>query len=256
VDYSIKLVDNNKDDLNALLDAEKKLVHDVKNFKKLSQEFREFLFRTRTLDSMSELYRLDFLQKGYNVLINSATRKLQSQIDEHKMEEKSVSSKRSRTSTRTSQSSVITRKSAKAEAARVSLQFAKEAAELKKRQALVEQQYAIETASAKARIEGQKLETQADLDLLQKEQEAAEAEAEMNVLKSFDGDDQNSHRLLSSLPESDSRTKTKDYVENLSVVSPKEPNPPNVRHTGEQTPNANNFFGDQGFSWDYHYRND
>jgi hypothetical protein len=88
VDYSINLFDKNKENLNALLDAEKKLVHDVENFEKFSQEFREFLFRTRTLDSMSELHRLDFLQKGYNVLINSATRKLQSHINEHKMEKK------------------------------------------------------------------------------------------------------------------------------------------------------------------------
>lgn len=80
---------------------------------------------------------------------------------------------------------------------------------MKKKQALIEQQYALETASAKARAERQKIETQTNLELLRKEQEAAEAEAEVNVLRSFDGDEQ---RSLPSLPESDSHTRTKNYV--------------------------------------------
>lgn len=60
---------------------------------------------------------------------------------------------------------------------------------MKKKQALIEQQYALETASANARAERQKIKTQADLELLRKDQDAAEAEAEVNVLRSFDGDE-------------------------------------------------------------------
>ena len=81
---------------------------------------------------------------------------------------------------------------------------------------MIEQQYALETASAKALAERQRLETQATLELLKKEQEVAEAEAEVSVLRSFDGEEQSkSQTSVSSLPESDSRTKTKDYIETL-----------------------------------------
>ena len=167
---------------------------------------------TLTEESLSESNRLDFLRKGYNLLIENAKRRLLNLKEEHinKKDNKSETSYYSRTSsTRTSQSSILARKAAKAEAAKVSLQFAKEAAELKKKQALIEQQYALETASAKALAERQRSETQATLELLKKEQEAAEAEAEVNVLRSFDGDEQSkSQTSLSSLPESDSRTKT------------------------------------------------
>lgn len=127
---------------------------------------------------------------------------------------------------------------------------------MKKKQALIEQQYALETASAKALAERQKIETQATLELLKKEQEAAEAEAELNVLRSFDGDEQNSHRSLPSLPESDSQTKTKNYIENLSIVPPQEPSQPNVHNVYEQqTLNVNNAVKDQRMLRDLDHRN-
>lgn len=227
VDHVIQCVDKHKDDLVTLQEVEKKLTHNVENFDKYTDSFREYLTRTRTQDSLSELHRLDFLKKGYDLLIENAKRRLKTYIGkQNRKEENSESSYRSgTTSTRTSQSSIIARKSAKAEAAKVSLQFAKEAAELKKKQALIEQQYALETASAKARAERQKIETQADLELLRKEQEAAEAEAEVNVLRSFDGDEQ---RSLPSLPESDSHTRTKNYIKNLIAVPQQDPAPPSV----------------------------
>ena len=86
---------------------------------------------------MSESNRLDFLRKGYNLLIENTKRKLLNLTEEHnKTDNKSETSYYSRTSsTRTSQSFIIARKAAKAEAAKVSLQFATEAAELKKQEA-------------------------------------------------------------------------------------------------------------------------
>lgn len=118
--------------------------------------FREYLTRNRTKDSLSELHRLDFLKKGYDLFIDNAKRRLKTYIE--KQSRKVEKSEPGTTST--SQSPIIARKSAEAEAAKVSLQFAREAAELKKKQALIEQQYALETASAKARAERQKIETQ------------------------------------------------------------------------------------------------
>ena len=124
---------------------------------------------------------------------------------------------------------------------------------MKKKQALIEQQYALETASAKALAERQRSETQATLELLKKEQEAAEAEAEVNVLRSFDGDEQSkSQTSLSSLPESDSRTKTKDYIENLSNVPLQQPSQPNV----QQTSNVDNTVEDRRMLSDFDHRND
>ncbi|XP_062573628.1 uncharacterized protein LOC134235508 [Saccostrea cucullata] len=242
VDYMIQCVEKNKGNLNSLLEMEKKLFQDIENFDQFSQEFREYLTRTRSHESVCERQRLDFLKKGYDLLIQNAKRNLKKYLEEqHKKEEKSEYSYRSRTtSTRSSQSSIIARKSAKAEAAKVSLQFAKEAAELKKKQALIEQQYALETATAKAHAERQKVETQAKLELLKKEQEAAEAEAEVSVLRSFDGDEDASHRSLPSLPESDSHTKTKDYVANLTIVPPQD----FVKRTSDQqTSNMDDMVG-------------
>ena len=118
---------------------------------------------------------------------------------------------------------------------------------------MIEQQYALETASAKALAERQRSETQATLELLKKEQEAAEAEAEVNVLRSFDGDEQSkSQTSLSSLPESDSRTKTKDYIENLSNVSLQQPSQPNV----QQTSIVDNTVENRRMLRDFDHRND
>ena len=125
VDFVIQSIDENKDNLNVLLDVERKLIHNVENFDKFSSEFSEYLKRTRTEESLSESNRLDFLRKGYNLLIENAKRRLLNITEEHnKKDNKSETSYYSRTSsTRTSQSSILARKAAKAEAAKVSLQF-------------------------------------------------------------------------------------------------------------------------------------
>ena len=119
---------------------------------------------------------------------------------------------------------------------------------------MIEQQYALETASAKALAERKRLETLATLELLKKEQEVAEAEAEVSVLRSFDGEEQSkSQTSLSSLPESDSRTKTKDYIENLSSNVPlQQPSQPNV----QQTSNVDNTVEDRRMLRDFDHRND
>lgn len=116
VDYAIQIIDKNKNDLKTFLEVEKQLVYNVENFDKFSLEFHEYLNRTRTQESFNELHRLKFLKKGYDLLIENAKRRLRTHIeDQNKKDEKSETSYRSRTtSTRTSQSSIIARKSAKA----------------------------------------------------------------------------------------------------------------------------------------------
>lgn len=78
-----------------------------------------------------------------------------------------------------------------------------------KKQAFIEQQNALKQPQLKHEQSDKNIETQTNLELLKKEQKAAEAEAEVNVLRSFDGDDR---RSLPSLLKSVSHTRTKNYI--------------------------------------------
>ncbi|CAG2217796.1 unnamed protein product [Mytilus edulis] len=73
---------------------------------------------------------------------------------------------------------------AKAAAARVCMEFAQKESELRKQNALLEEEQKLVNAKANASLERKKVETEANIKLLQHQKEAEVAEAEYRVLKS------------------------------------------------------------------------
>ncbi|CAC5415645.1 unnamed protein product [Mytilus coruscus] len=133
---------------------------------------------------------------------------------------KSSSSRRSGAKTSSSRnssaSSVYLKSKAKAEAAKVCLQYVQEEAELKKKQASLDEQFEIETAKFKAAAQKEKAELNADLEVLAYKKDAAAAEAEVEVLQS-ERSEESTERSCSGIKSIASK-RTQAYVDEQSSL--------------------------------------
>lgn len=147
--------------------------------------------------------------QGYKLLVDSAMHQIKKKIEEMAFDKRYFASGGSRRSSPSSKrsniSSAIVRIKAKALVAKTRLKYVKLAADMKKKQALLE-----------ATVTKEKADISAELELLEAEQEVAAAEAEAEVLDVSEGSQLSSQAHLNKLESGDSVKRTKDYVEQIT----------------------------------------
>ncbi|XP_061170421.1 uncharacterized protein LOC133179742 [Saccostrea echinata] len=166
----------------------------------------------------------EFLQSGYRLLIENAKSRIQSLIAEaqeedrnlHKYERQSDHSFNDIPSLSSQNTSILARKRAKAEAAKVSLEFAIQEAELRKDQARLIEKHLLEEATAKAAAARKKAEIDAELELLTLKRKAAETKTEADFLESEHSRSSSKHSSIHSLPKDDPMLRTEKYIDQLS----------------------------------------
>lgn len=179
-----------------------------RKYKQKTDEFIEFLKRKNTEDS----------QKDLSSFINTHD-SLENKMDNalHALKLVPVANSKSKASdcARSKRSSICgsttsSRLRAKAEGARMRVEFAKREAELLKKMALIDEEQKI----AEAKANRLKAEFDADIQVLSEEKEVAAIEAEASVLE--DGKDSRARATsLLDLPEQKSHDKSQEYVEHL-----------------------------------------
>lgn len=201
---------------NALL---KDLQLTYKCYQNLSTEYRDFLNRTKTLQSVDDLIEFSLREGKYTQIAEDCLAHFRS-IEDVSVSGKSVKSHGSRSSrasevsgshaSRISATAVIKR--AIADAARARLNYAEKEADLQKQKAVLVEKEDLSKANAVR----QKAEIDTELQLLSIKKEVAAAEAEAKALESVEGDNVSSrHSLFHQVGSSkafDPRERTQQYV--------------------------------------------
>ena len=202
-----------------LQNLQRTLSDEYAKLKQVYAQFSEYLIRTGTEDSNAENLKLT---KAYTAIcenVDSYLSKLTNLFDnatsvQHASETKSQASYegKSRTSSRLSKTNtMVAMKLAKAEAARVKLEFSEREAMLKFKQSELEEQEKIAAAAA----ERKKSELQIQLKLIEEKKEIAAAQAEADVLESSLSSNGGSVRLR-NIPKSDPVVRTAEFVASQS----------------------------------------
>ncbi|XP_063397214.1 uncharacterized protein LOC134681506 [Mytilus trossulus] len=221
IDTANSLKDNN---LQELQEVQRELTLHVDQFSALCTLYLEFLTKYNTNESLQEKSYFETTFRGYKILIDASLRSLRQRISDALRKDTdrgSVSSSRrsgakTSSSRNTSTSSVYLKSKAKAEAAKVRLQYVQEEAELKKKQANLDEQFEIETAKFKAAAQKEKAELNAELEVLAYKKEVAAAEAEVEVLQS-EGSDERTEISCSGIKSIASK-RTQAYVAEQSSL--------------------------------------
>jgi hypothetical protein len=204
VDSIIKAVDSCIKDAETLTVLQEKLEHYSSKHATQTQELLDFLRRTNTEESLEQMESFKFLHSGYCLLIDNTKSKIQNLLDDaqHKdLQENKTQSVHSRSDVSSEfHSSVLARKRAKAEAAKVTLEFAIKEAQLRKEQACALEKHLLEEATAKAAAARKKAEIDAELELLTLKRKAAETKTEADYLESEHSRSTSRHSSIHSLP--------------------------------------------------------
>ncbi|CAC5426069.1 unnamed protein product [Mytilus coruscus] len=172
IDTADSLKDNN---LQEHQEVQRELTLHADQFSALCTIYLEFLMKNNTNESLQEKSYFETTFRGYRILIDASLRSLRHRISDALRKDTdrgSVKSSSSRSGAKTSSSrnssasSMYLKSKAKAEAAKVRLQYVQEEAELKKKQATLDEQFEIETAKFKAAAQKEKAELNADLEVL------------------------------------------------------------------------------------------
>lgn len=221
VDINLKGVDKTPNDLNALLSLKQDISKHVEQLENECHSYMEFLNRHNSDVCEEKRNHFNVTLRNYRVQVDSAMKRLCMLIQNKQDTLSTVSSRRSRTSrnSRISQISSATVKRAKAEALKVSIQFAEDEAQLKKKQAELEFQRAITLK--------QTAEISAEMDLLSVKREAAVLDAEASFLE--EGEQRSSTQSdldnrqhsstqddLYNLGQENPMKRTREYVESTS----------------------------------------
>ncbi|VDI17174.1 Hypothetical predicted protein [Mytilus galloprovincialis] len=150
-------------------------------FCKISVEVEDFIVRTNTAQSKEDFDKLGLTVDQRVKAVNDTFANIDA-IEQSLLESASHQMK-----TRSSYdyiSSEVLKLKAKAAAARVCMEFAQKESELRKQNALLEEEQKLINAKVNASLERKKVETEANIKLLQHQKEAEVAEAEYRVLES------------------------------------------------------------------------
>lgn len=188
-------------------------------YEELSNTLLNYCERTHTVASLDSARSQRITLQGCNLIVGTAIRRIRNRIDEINAETSSSVSRNSRTSksSRSSKmsdiSSEIARSKAKAEAAKAKLKYVKLAAEMKRKQNLLDEQ--------QARVNREKADLSTELEVIEATQEAAAALAETEALENFDESKSVSDKSVKSLhdvqlPQANPTERTNEYVEEIS----------------------------------------
>ena len=227
---SVKTLDNVKD-----LQSVKDCIENIyRKHVELCEDLVQFCERYKTVESLQAANTQQMMNHGCRILVETALRQADTRIRDLSREQASVCSKRSKHSKHSRSGSGSSYRSdystglqlkAKAEAAKARLKFAEKEAEIKRQQAILDQQQALDAA----KVQKEKADVCVDLELLTQKREVAAAEAEAQA---FDSGDERSDidDMLKKLDNDDSASRTNDYIEQLHCDS----------HGDEKLPDPNN----------------
>ncbi|KAL5008814.1 hypothetical protein ScPMuIL_014395 [Solemya velum] len=149
-------------------------------YKEQSREFIEFLHHAHTAQSKQEVVSQELILSNVVAKVNSMFEQIHYMIKHSQEETKSIpASHTSGKSKSSSVSSILLRQRAKVEATKAALDFAKQEAELKRKEALIEEQ----AMKAKAEEIRRKSEVQLDIDILNRTRDAVVADAELSAMR-------------------------------------------------------------------------
>lgn len=149
-------------------------------YKEQSREFIEFLHHAHTAQSKQEVVSQELILSNVVAKVNSMFEQIHYMIKHSQEETKSIpASHTSGESKSSSVSSILLRQRAKVEATKAALDFAKQEAELKRKEALIEEQ----AMKAKAEEIRRKSEVQLDIDILNRTRDAVVADAELSAMR-------------------------------------------------------------------------
>ncbi|CAC5399848.1 unnamed protein product [Mytilus coruscus] len=203
-------------ELTSLQEIKRDFISGTVRYDTICKEYLDFLSRTNTAEGMDEVHKLSGEMQDFTHFVETESRQMNTFINELRTIERenslaSRSSRRSHSSRKThssSFSSVLARARAKAEAAKIKVQFAEKETLLLKEKAFLEEKKSIEAA----KVERKKADIEADLDLLSRQKEAAAVEAEAEALKN-ECDDMS--QVLPDQPPLDSKSKTAAYINHV-----------------------------------------
>lgn len=197
VDYEIetfKAETNHK--VDSISVCRKRIENSLTIFLNLAKEFTAFLTRQNTAESLQELEKHRFKCTILENFVDETYREMR-KLKENIAEKESIKSRTTKRSSRTGSTSSTVKMKAKAVAAKASLEFAEKESKLKK---------------LEAEMQLKKMTIQADLELLDKQRQAAVATAEYKATV----EDDSSQELdsVKDIPKENSYERTKRYVEN------------------------------------------
>lgn len=191
------------------LEAKKSLTLCFNNYCKHANNYLVYLKQVNTEDSRHVYDSYTFVLRDNKIVCENALKetplpeKSEPKVRSHKSSVASVASSKA-----SKLSSVLVKSRAKAEAARAKVLFAAKEAEIRKMQALLDEQKVLSNAKT-ARITA---ELEADLTLISHEKEAAAAEAEADALQF----EENLSRKSVISSHADTRARTEQYVRQLT----------------------------------------
>ncbi|XP_062592960.1 uncharacterized protein LOC134254474 [Saccostrea cucullata] len=198
VEISLQSADDNqltKSNLQSLCVLEESINKNFTKYSMIKEDFRQFLLRAKTSESEQLLKSLELKHYEYSASVEKVLKTISEQKQNAIETMTSVSNSQSRASNKSHFSSLVTLKRAKAQAARISIQYAEQEIKLRKMKAEIEEREKLMAAKEKANMERAKAEFEAEMHLLSIKKEAAAAEAELRV---FQEEDQGS--LFADLP--------------------------------------------------------
>ena len=201
------------DDMLSLRNAEKTLSKSFNTYRAFAAEYTSFLMRTNTSQSHDDLKTHTSVVDNLESLVEAATTLLDGQIKDAYETMSHASKSRSRHSKSSNASSIsymLTKKRMEAEKAKENIEFAKKEAQIRHRQAQLDE----DQQHATAQTTRKKIDLDTDLALLNHEKDAALAEAELRALEAPSEDDISyfDRNIDISLPAEDRRDRTQEYV--------------------------------------------
>ncbi|CAG2209601.1 unnamed protein product [Mytilus edulis] len=142
-----------------------------------SQEYTNFLVRTKTNESQKEAEYLMDVIKSHNIVIDSALKQIFMKTKTFTLQSKASSHRSGRSSANSKRSSILVQKRAELEASKTKLKFAEEEAKIHKQKAMIEEQQEL----SNAKVSRQKAELQVDLNMLVQKKETEAAKVELEV---------------------------------------------------------------------------
>ncbi|VDI39109.1 Hypothetical predicted protein [Mytilus galloprovincialis] len=142
-----------------------------------SQEYTNFLVRTKTNESQKEAEYLMDVIKSHNMVIDSALKQIFTKTKTFTLQSKASSHRSGRSSANSKRSSILVQKRAELEASKTKLKFAEEEAKIHKQKAMIEEQQEL----SNAKVSRQKAELQVDLNMLVQKKETEAAKVELEV---------------------------------------------------------------------------
>lgn len=161
----------------------------------------------------------------------------QSAMGDKENDSASTSSRNSKhSSSRSDMSSLIAQAKAKLEAAKARLRFTEMESDLKRKQAVLDQQMALD----EAKVKREKAELSVNLELLAQQRETAALEAEANALDALDQESQLARSLLPDTEPADPFIRTKAYVEEDNCARMCSTNTPHIQDTYDSNVKSEN----------------